>query len=84
MQIGHIKGTTRVLGKSQGYLGLPIRDQLMTDSVNGPNTPYMVTAWELTPGELQALNAGASIHLYVMGTVHPPVMMLVGTLPGEE
>ena len=26
MEIGRILGATRVLGKSQGYLGLPIRD----------------------------------------------------------
>ncbi|MBA9070250.1 hypothetical protein FHR71_004016 [Methylobacterium sp. RAS18] len=45
MQIGRIEGCTRVLGKSQGYLGLPIRDEVITCTVGGPKTPAMTTAW---------------------------------------
>jgi hypothetical protein len=41
----------------------------------------MVTAWQPTPDELARLNAGASVHLRVLGTVHPPVMVGVGDLP---
>lgn len=44
MQIGIIQGHTRVIGKSQGYLGLPLRDVLIDCTVNGPNTPGMETA----------------------------------------
>lgn len=29
MQIGRITGATRVLGKSQGYMGLPLRDEMV-------------------------------------------------------
>lgn len=44
MQIGMIEGATRVIGKSQGYLGLPLRDETVTCTVGGEGTPAMVTA----------------------------------------
>lgn len=81
MLIGTIEGVTRVIGKSQGYLGLPLRDEVMNCTVNGKGTPAMVTAWQPTPEELARLNAGASVHLRVLGTVHPPVMVGVGDPP---
>lgn len=81
MLIGTIEGVTRVIGKSQGYLGLPLRDEAMNCTVNGEGTPAMVTAWQPTPEELARLNAGASVHLRVLGTVHPPVMVGVGDPP---
>lgn len=81
MLIGTIEGVTRVIGKSQGYLGLPLRDEVMNCKVNGEGTPAMVTAWQPTPEELARLNAGASVHLRVLGTVHPPVMVGVGDPP---
>jgi hypothetical protein len=52
MQIGRIEGTTRVLGRSQGYLGLPVRDEVITCAVGGEGTPAMTTAWHPTPAEL--------------------------------
>lgn len=81
MLIGTIEGVTRIIGKSQGYLGLPLRDELMNCTVNGAGTPAMVTAWQPTPDELARLNAGAAVHLRVLGTVHPPVMVGVGDPP---
>lgn len=84
MEIGRIQGCTRVLGKSQGYYGLPVRDEVMNDSVTGPDTPVMITAWFPSPDELAALNAGAPIHLRIVGTAHPPVMVGVGDRPAEE
>jgi hypothetical protein len=81
MQIGRIQGCTRVLGKSQGYLGLPLRDVIINDSVTGPKTPAMETAWFPTPKELEAINAGAPIILRVIGTAHPPVMIETGEVP---
>ncbi len=83
MQIGMIEGVTRIIGKSQGYLGLPIRDEIIQCTVNGDGTPAMVTAWTPTPDELDRLIAGASVHLRVLGTSHPPVMMSVGAPPSE-
>ncbi|WDA11418.1 hypothetical protein [Paracoccus marcusii] len=81
MLIGTIEGVTRIIGKSQGYLGLPLRDELINCTVGGQGTPAMVTAWQPTPDELARLNAGASVHLRVLGTVHPPVMVGVGDPP---
>jgi len=84
MQIGRIEGCTRVLGKSQGYLGLPLRDITINDSVNGPDTPAMETAWFPTPAELEAISAGAPVILRVLGTGHPPVMLYAGKPPEER
>jgi hypothetical protein len=81
MQIGRITGATRVIGKSQGYMGLPLRDEPHNCSVNGPSTPSMVTAWHPTPKELEALNAGAPVHVRILGTAHPPIMVTVGDVP---
>ncbi|MBK9156736.1 MAG: hypothetical protein IPM11_01170 [Micropruina sp.] len=74
MIIKMIEGFTRVLGKSQGYLGLPVRDEIANCNVNGA-VHTMVTAWEPTPGELQALNAGGAVYLRVLGVNHPPIMV---------
>lgn len=128
MQIASIEGANRVIGKSQGYYGLPLLDgvvdlpighaELMVKArlraqsnflsdddktlflaladaletlpvldkvenytVPGPDTPVMVTAWTPTPGELIALNAGANIHVELIGIHHPPIMVKIGSLP---
>jgi hypothetical protein len=81
MQIAVIPGVTRFLGKSQGYRGLPVRDQLINSTVTGPDTPSMVTAWTPTPDELAALNRGASVHVELMGNQHPPILVGVGEVP---
>lgn len=78
MLIGYIEGATRTIGKSQGYEGLPVRDGKVNSTVTGPDTPVMVTAWQPTPVELIALNAGASIHVILVGNNHPPIMVEVG------
>lgn len=51
MLIAKIEGATRICGEAQGYRGLPLRDELITEAVNGPGTPAMVTAWTPTPAE---------------------------------
>ena len=84
MEIGRIQGCTRVIGRSQGYYGLPLRDIVINDSVTGPETPAMETAWLPTPEELAALQAGAAIILRVVGHGHPPVMLYVGDVPSDE
>ena len=75
MLTGMISGVTRVLGKSQGYLGLPVRDGL-----DGGNA-VMVSAWTPTPDEIARIVAGASIYLTVLGSNHPPVKLDVGDAP---
>jgi hypothetical protein len=84
MLSGRIEGTTRTIGASQGYEGLPVRDEEVNCSVNGPGTPCMTTAWTPTPAELAALNAGASIHVCILGTQHPPISVSVGPVPAEN
>lgn len=81
MIIGRIPGATRVLGKSQGYLGLAVRDELVNDTVNGEGTPAMTTAWIPTPAEIAAIVRGAPIHVQILGTAHPPIMVTVGEPP---
>lgn len=76
-----IKGATRVIGKSQGYLGLAVRDELANCTVNGEGTPQMVTAWEPTPAEIAAIVAGAPIHVRIIGTSHPPIIVEIGDAP---
>jgi hypothetical protein len=84
MMIGRIEHATRVLGQSQGYLGLPVRDGVINCTVGGEGTPCMTTAWLPTPEELALLNAGASVHVRIIGTAHPPIMVEVGPVPGGE
>lgn len=83
MQIAMIERATRIIGKSQGYLGLPLRDETINCTVGGDGTPCMVTAWQPSPDELARLNAGASVHLRILGSMHPPVMVEVGEPPIE-
>lgn len=87
MLIKMIEGATRTLGKSQGYLALPVRDEKM--KVVFPDgreevLPAMASAWEPTPEELAQLNAGGSVRLTVVGTAHPPVRVEVQKADPEE
>ena len=75
MIINAIEGATRRIGKSQGYFGLPLRDEV----VNG--IPQMTSSWQPTPAEAAKLANGALIYLIVLGTTHPPVMLTVGEVP---
>lgn len=78
MIIKRIEGMTRECGKSQGFLGLPLRDETINCRVMGPDTPVMVTAWEPTPQELAALNKGAAVHISIVGIIPPPMLVTVG------
>lgn len=83
MMIAHIEGATRVVGKSQGYHGLPIKDATFTIH-NGQTVPCVTSAWHPTPKELQALLAGASVHVTFLGSGQPPVLVEVGPIPEER
>jgi hypothetical protein len=82
MQAGHVLNATRVVGKAEGYSGLPVRDETINCTVNGPNTPIMVTAWHPTPKEVAAINLGAPVHVRILGVMHPPIQVSVGDIPG--
>ncbi|MEI4473216.1 hypothetical protein [Frigidibacter sp. MR17.24] len=67
-----IEGTTRRIGKSQGYNGLCVRDFVYADG-----TPAMQTRWQPTPAELAALASGAPITVTLLGSAHPPILITV-------
>lgn len=75
-----IEGETRRLGESQGYLGLPIRNDIVECTVGGAGTPCMLSAWMPSDEERAAISAGAPIILRVIGTAHPPVMIETGRI----
>lgn len=85
MMIKMIDGCTRNLnapenwdGKLNGHCGvLPVADVVVS------NIDFMVSAWEPTPYELELLNKGANIHLYISGHVHPVVSVCVSSPPKE-
>lgn len=80
MLIKQIEGFTRSFGAPPDLtpegvcLGLPVRD-VMTEEGN-----FMVSAWEPTPEELQALLRGETIKLWIRGLTHPVVSLTVGDL----
>ncbi len=83
MIIGRISGATRVLGKSQGFLGLPVRDEVVEEARLGQGILSMVTAWIPNPDELERLINGAAVHVRIYGSMHPPIMVEVGPEPTE-
>ena len=74
-------GCTRVIGKAQRYLGLPLRDDVTIDPTTGQTVATLTSAWEPTPAELVALQAGAKILVTLYGAAHPPIMLTVGEVP---
>jgi hypothetical protein len=88
MLIGRIEelpGTVvHVIGKSQGYLGLPVRYEVMLDATDGSEVMTMTTAWFPTPKELDDLNAGKAIYLNLFGGSHPPVRLSTGPASEHE
>lgn len=80
MNIGRITGCTRVLGKEQGYKGLPVRDGQYT-MPTGEVYASIETAWFPTPDELEAMIAGAPIIVQLLSSQHPPIMLYTGDKP---
>ena len=64
--------TTRRIGKSQGYRGLSV-----VDFVYNGGTPAMMTLWELTPREREAIAKGANLQIILLGSAHPPILPTV-------
>ncbi|UPT53328.1 hypothetical protein [Synechococcus phage Ssp-JY38] len=75
MNVEKPAGCTRVLGEEQGYLPLPIRDELTRDSGTGIELPSMVSCYRPTPEELTCLLNGGRIYLRILGNAHPPVAL---------
>jgi hypothetical protein len=75
-----IAGATRYLGAPKGWepdMDGPCCHLAVQDAELDGGTPVMVSAWEPTPRELAALNAGNPVYLQVVGSAHPPVMLWV-------
>jgi hypothetical protein len=75
-----IEGATRYLGAPQGWS--PDRDGdcahlAILDIQAGDHPPVMLSAWEPTPDEIEAMQRGAPVYLQVVGTAHPPVNVWV-------
>lgn len=77
MIIARIEGANRVCGKSQGYMGLPVRDETVTEP-DGTQYNIMHTAWEPTPEEIERIVAGAKIIVSVIGVSPQPMIVNVG------
>lgn len=72
----------RVIGRSQGYIGLPVCFTATIDGPSGALTPMLVTAWQPTPDELARLNAGASVLVKLINIgQHPPIAVEVSEGP---
>ena len=77
MKIGNIKGATRVLADKQPqYQRLPILDHTSPEL-----GPHMVSQWEPDAEDKARIMMGAPIHLSILGTIHPPVLVFVGEVP---
>lgn len=79
MIIKMIDGFSRVFGAPADWDGkdttcgaLPVRD------VHTPEGPFMVSAWEPTPAELEAIQRGETVKLWIRGSGHPVVALTVG------
>lgn len=83
---GRIKDGTRVLGADQGYVSLPIRDELLEMNFQeGVKVAHaMTSAWIPNPAEMKRIADGASILLTVIGMNHPPILLAVGEIPDAE
>lgn len=78
MIVAMIEGANRVCGKSQGYLGLPVRDETVIDKATGDIVNIMHTAWTPTPEEIEKIKNGANIIVSLIGMNPQPLMVTVG------
>ncbi len=46
--------------------------------------PFMVSAWEVSPGELAAIQRGAMIHIGVSAPCHPVLSIGTGPIPADR
>lgn len=71
MEMLRVAGATREMAKHQSeYMTLAIRDDIIRNEKMAFHS--MVSAWQPTPDELAALNAGAPIYLSIFNGPYPP------------
>lgn len=84
-----ISGATRWLGAPPGWTpdtSGPCGHLAVRDGIAG-DLPVMESAWEPTPDELAALNAGGKVYLRIIGQGHPPVWVYAlgpGAIDGAQ
>jgi hypothetical protein len=76
MLIGRNQGETRRFGLV-GCAQLPIRDEVIDLPPHG-SLNSMVSVWEPTPAEIEAISKGAKIYVSIIGVSHPPISVTVG------
>jgi hypothetical protein len=81
MIVKRIEGADLVLGAPKDWkddgvscVGLPVKYVPTDQGV------FMVSAWEPTEEELEALKRGESVKLWIRGMQHPVVSLTVGDL----
>jgi hypothetical protein len=69
MDIIPIAGHTRVLGKAQGYMAMPIKDEIFADSDVENHQIHIMSGWfKPTVEELSMILAGGVIEVSILGT----------------
>ena len=71
MQQIRIKDATRELGRSQGYVPLHVRDEVIIDNERNAQLHIMLSAFELLPDELERVKAGAPVYVSICGSALP-------------
>lgn len=72
MEIIPIEGFTRVLGESQGYEPLHVKDELFADANVEGHQIHIMSAWfKPTMAELSMMLAGGSVEVTILGTTLP-------------
>lgn len=87
MIAARIPKATRYLGAPLGWKPetdgdcghLAIRDMTVNRGVQS-----MHSLWEPTPQELDWIARGGKVRLMIVGTVHPPVMLMVDLPPEDQ
>ncbi|WP_138469511.1 hypothetical protein [Poseidonocella sp. HB161398] len=75
-----LSNATRVLATAQPeYQPLQIHDHPLGDGDN-----LMVSLWQPSAEERAAIAAGAPVRLSILGTVHPPVLIEVEEVEGQD
>ena len=79
MIVNVIEGYTHIVGREDGYNGLPLRSEII--DMDGEDVRVMASSWSPSPSELNTLLRGGTVVLRVAGRVHPPVSMDVEPPP---
>lgn len=83
---GRIKGANAELKQPRDW-NTTVQGKVVSLHVRKATTnagPVMQSAWLPTLDEIEALRAGAPVHITVVGTAHPPIGVSVGEPPKTD